>query len=229
MLTASRHVKKFHIASWHDRKMNTNLCHLAHVLSCSYDSTPRLLRLPDSDLGLALQWRFALRQAGVPLLELGTLPAHGVPEWLAMAESVSREFMLPVVVAVSEPTDPAPFEQQIDEYLGRSLVKRIDDAAWLHARQVAITRAVETSPLNQELRRTADRQGWIRIGGQTASAITEGNGIVLAWSSPLPLLRIRNFSARCPKITFIAPDAEALVAEVAAHGISVSGWRFAVK
>jgi hypothetical protein len=52
---------------------------------------------------------------------------------------------------------------------------------------------------------------------------------MLAWSSPLPLRRIRDFSARCPDLVVSGPDIDRLAADVATQGISVAQWRFAVK
>jgi hypothetical protein len=176
----------------------------------------------------ANDWRCALRQAGVPTLELNDAPAADAAVWVQEASAFSTEFLMPVVV-FADSAPEALVESLGALYLSEALSRRVDDAAWLHTRQVAITRAVETSPLNQEFRRSRERQGWIRIGWQPESALAEGNGLLLAWSGPLPLLRIRNFAARCSEITLFGPDAEGIAAEVAAQGISVTGWRFAVK
>lgn len=107
--------------------------------------------------------------------------------------------------------------------------RQVNDADWVQIRQIALTRGVENSSLNREFRRESSRKGWIRVGWHEDIALAEGNGLLLAWSSPLPLMRIRNFAARCPQITLIAPDPEALAEDVAAQGITVSGWRFEVK
>ena len=200
---------------------------IALALSRQHDTEPRLLFHKAEDLVEASHWRAVLREAGVPVLELND--AHGVGEeaWLNAAQAFSVEFLTPVVLLGGSAAGAAK-DLSLDAQV---LVDQrpIEDPDWLRTRQVALTRAVETSTLNQEFRRSRERTGWIRIGWQPDAALDEGNGLLLAWSSPLPLRRIRDFAARCPEITLVAPDAEALAAEVAAQGISVSGWRFAVK
>lgn len=206
--------------------MKDPLRDIARSLSRCHDSAPKLFRLPESEENTH-QWRAALRRFGVPTLEMNEATGTEVDQWVNIAEAFSAEFMVPVVVFGGashiklKVLDPSS--------TGRREWHEIHDAAWLHTRQVALTQAVEASSLNQAFRRLPDRKGWIAIGWQPDGALQEGNGLLLAWSSPLPLRRIRDFAARCPEITVIGPDAEAIAAEVAAQGISVSGWRFAVK
>ena len=196
---------------------------LAQSLSRQHSDRPRVI-LGAADTISANHWRAECRRAGVPVLELRGAAASATREWLDAALAFSCEFMMPVVVFSDTAANLAMAAHQA---LCPTVL--VDDPDWLRTRQVALTRGVETSPLNQEYRRTRDRHGWIRFGWQPDTVLAEGNGLLLAWSSPLPLLRIRNFAARCPEITLYGPDAEAIAAEVAAQGISVTGWRFAVK
>ena len=198
---------------------------LAQSLSRQHGDQPRLLFEAPEDGDALPIWRAELRHVGVPLLELNGAPAPEAREWLVEAEAFSVEFMMPVVVFGAEAAYGPESLRSRDAYSGR----QIEDPDWLNTRQVAVTRAVETSVLNREFRRSRERKGWIRLGWQPESMLGDGNGLLLAWSSPLPLRRIRDFAARCPEITLIGPDAEAIAAEVAAQGISVMGWRFAVK
>ena len=204
---------------------------IAAALSRVHTDRPRLIAAgEDTDSG---QWRSALRQGGVPVLEVNDLPPPLAMPWLAAARAFSAEYLVPVVLLGDQV--PAEIEESLAGYLaeGGAILpagsREVDDLAWLQARLVAITRAVETSPLNLEFRRSRERRGWIRVGWYPDAALESGNGLLLAWSSPLPLRRIRDFAARCPEITLYAPDAEAIAQEVAAQGISVTGWRFAVK
>lgn len=200
---------------------------IALALSRQHVMEPRLLFHAVADAEQADRWRRALRSAGVPLLELNEAVGDAATNWLQAANEFSAEFLVPVAV----------FGRSMPEYMNLAPLdaealtgwRTIEDAEWLRTRQVALTRAVETSGLNQECRRSHERKGWIRIGWQPEDVLGVGNGLQLAWSSPLPLRRIRDFAARCPEITLLGPDAEAIATEVAALGISVSGWRFAVK
>lgn len=199
---------------------------IAQALGRQYVPTPRLLWHVAADDEAGHCWRLALRQAGVPVLELNEAADDGAGLWLKTASDLSAEFFVPVVVFSRD------LRRQNEILLHEGALAgqcHVDDVQWLSTRQVALTRAVETSVLNQEFRRSRERQGWIRIGWQPEALVAEGNGLLLAWSSPLPLRRIRDFAARCSEITMIGLGAEALAAEVAEQGISVSGWRFAVK
>ena len=200
----------------------------ARALGRLHDEQSRLLLGDGAYPPIADRWRAALRAAEVPILELNGAPAAGMAMWLQEASALSREFLMPVVV-FADNLPEAPVEPLGMLHLSGPSSLDVDDAAWLHTRQVAMTRAIETSPLNREFRRHRERSGWIRIGWQPEAVLAEGNGLQLAWSSPLPLRRIRDFAARCPQITLIGPDAGAIAAEVAAQGISVSDWQFAVK
>lgn len=204
---------------------------VADALARQYCEQPRLL-LSGIDLPDAESERCAFRQAGVPVLELNDAPPELARPWLEAAQAFSSEYLMPVVVLgqairTARPDVLKTLRQQTDDQAPGC--HPVTDADWLLARQVAITRAVERSELNQEFRRSRERRGWIRIGWQPETDLAVGNGLLLAWSSPLPLRRIRDFAARCPEVTLYASDAEALSSEVAAQGISVTGWRFAVK
>jgi hypothetical protein len=206
--------------------MTTPAADIALALSRQYAPKSRLLITASTNGAEVDGWRSALRQAGVPTLELNEAAGSDAALWLKAASDFSGEFLVPVVVFGRD------MRRKNGIFLNEGALAgqhHIDNAEWLLTRQVALTHAVENSLLNQEFRRSRERQGWIRIGWYPEAALAEGNGLLLAWSSPLPLRRIRDFAARCPKITMMGPDAEALVAEVAAQGISVSGWRFAVK
>ena len=206
---------------------------VACFLSRCYTEAPCLIAAGDLDGVSANLWRLALRQTGVPVLELNEATASDCVSWLAAATTFSAEYLIPVVVlganVASGNSDLFQGRLADPQALAQGLGREVDDAAWRSTRQVALTRAVETSALNQEFRRTRARQGWVRLGWQPEATLDEGNGLLLAWSSPLPLLRLRNFAARCPEVTLWAADAPAMADEVAAQGISVSGWRFAVK
>lgn len=202
---------------------------IAVALSRQHDDQPRLIFGDSVEAADANQWRTVLRHAGVPVLELNHAPCVVGQRWLEVATAFSAEFLMPVVIFG---VDNLPKGQALlgaHRDLHAATHRRVDAEDWLHSRQVALTRAVETSPLNQEFRRERGRAGWIRIGWQPDAVLNNGNGLQLAWSSPLPLRRIRDFAARCPEITLVGPDAEAIIQEVAAQGISVTGWRFAVK
>lgn len=220
-------MRDIRVCPWHDRHMPPTIRDFAQSLSRQHVDQPRLI-LWEAGSPNAHVWRAECRHAGVPVLELNDAPAAVLEAWLADASAFSAEFMTPVVV-LGERIAEHPAETYQGLSSNQASVRRVTDPDWLRAREVALTRAVETSPLNQEFRRTRERRGWIRIGWQPDVALAEGNGLLLAWSSPLPLLRIRNFAARCPEITLVGPDAEGIAAEVAAQGISVTGWRFAVK
>ena len=202
---------------------------VACFLSRCYTEAPCLIAASDLDGVSANLWRLALRQTGVPVLELNeaTLPCRA--QWLAAARAFSAEYLSPVVVFGAVDSDALDDTLATPHVLTSLAGREVESQAWLSARQIALTRAVEASPLNQEFRRAREKQGWIRMGWQSESVLAEGNGLLLAWSSPLPLLRLRNFAARCPEVTLWAADAPAMADEVAAQGISVSGWRFAVK
>lgn len=212
---------------WHDRHM-VNLIHdIAADLGRQHTDRPRLL----FDVGGfdSQAWRTALRRAGVPVLELNEVPEHLASSWLDGAWAFSGEFLMPVVIFGGQTWAGGLETLALGDKALPKGSRLVADEHWLRSRQVALTRAVETSTLNQEFRRGQERRGWIRIGWQPAATLETGNGLVLAWSSPLPLRRIRDFAARCPEITLSAPDAEVLADEVAGQGISVTGWRFAVK
>lgn len=199
---------------------------LAQQLLNEYVEAASLIRMRGDSVH-AGAWRRALRHTGVPVLELNDAPEQRAAPWLAEAQAYSTEFVSPVVVlgwgsefeGIPPDGSSVPWKSQ----------KQVHDADWVQARQIALTRGVENSSLNREFRRVSSRKGWIRVGWHEDAALAEGNGLLLAWSSPLPLMRIRNFAARCPQITLIAPDPEALAEDVAAQGISISGWRFEVK
>ena len=200
---------------------------IALALSRQHVMAPRLLFYAVEAAEEAHRWRWALRSAGVPLLELNDAVGDAATNWLQAASDFSAEFLVPVAVfgrSMPERMNLVPLDAQ-----ALAGWRTIEDPEWLRTRQVALTQAVESSELNQECRRSHARKGWIRIGWQAEEALAVGNGLQLAWSSPLPLRRIRDFAARCPEITLLGPDAEAIATEVAAQGISVSGWRFAVK
>jgi len=212
---------------WHDRHMTAVHPEIALALSRQHATESCLVFYMPAAAEEARRWRMALRSAGVPLLELNDADGAAAASWLQAASDFSAEFLVPVAVfghSMPEQRNLAPLG--VGAPTGWPT---IEDAEWLHTRQVALTRAVETSGLNQEFRRSHARTGWIRIGWHAEEALAVGNGLQLAWSSPLPLRRIRDFAARCPEITLEGPDAEAIATEVAAQGISVSGWRFAVK
>ena len=205
--------------------MEEDVGKIARSLSRQYGEQACLIFGRGADSSAANRWRSELRCRDVPVLELNDAPPTCAEAWLEAAVHFSTEFLTPVVVFAEEVVAEA--DRTLESATPSQ--RQVDDPDWLQTRQVALTRAVETSPLNQEFRRSRERRGWIRLGWQPETALAEGNGLQLAWSSPLPLRRIRDFAARCPEITLIAPDAEALAAEVAAQGISVTGWRFAVK
>lgn len=219
-------VKSFTPSLWHDHDMNDFLRNFAQLMARCYVSEPRLIRVPE-DAPMASLCRTELRRAGVPVLEMNDAVPSEAVQWLAAAQAFSTEFFLPVIVfGGHSELSLMPFEASS---MFAAQWHQVDDRAWLHTRQVALTAAVQTSPLNREFRRHRDRKGWIRLGWQPDDVIQEGNGLLLAWSSPLPLRRIRDFAARCPAITVIGPGAELIAQDVAAQGISVKGWRFAVK
>lgn len=165
--------------------------------------------------------RRALRNAGVPVLELNAAPREVTDSWHAQATGLSAEYLVPIFIFGGDGhnTPNAPL----------GMGQEVTDQAWLHARQVALTSAIEASVLNLEMRRRREKAGWLQIGWHPESSQAIGNGLMLAWSSPLPLRRIRDFSARCPDLLVTGADSESLAADVAAQGISVARWRFAVK
>ena len=176
----------------------------------------------DSELhGDAELLRPALRYAGVPVLELNNAPPEVAEAWIAQAKAISAEYVVPVFVFGAVSANSAMPES------ASSTV--IEDQAWLDARQVALTAVIESSALNSEARRTREKSGVLYIGWQQEASVVQGNALVLAWSSPLPLRRIRDFSARCPDLRVAGPDVESLARDVAAQGISTARWRFAVK
>jgi len=178
--------------------------------------------------GDPLRLRRALRQAGVPALELNGAPAGVFEAWFATAQALSEEFLIPVVL-FGAGSAPLPLATRA---VGAG--QPVNDVGWLAARQVALQTAIETSALHQEFRRSGTKAGWIRLGWHADAAMTGGdgndNGLLLAWSSPLPLQRLRNFSARCAAHVVVeGPGAQDLAADVASQGISVAHWQIAVK
>ena len=170
------------------------------------------------DAGL---FRQSLRNLGVPVLELNEAPQGVAETWLAEAMVLSAEYLVPVVVFGGSNLSTGGL------VAGRH--EEVSDLSWLSARQIALTTAIEASPLNQELRRTRDKSGVLHLGWQSKFDQLAGNRLMLAWSSPLPLRRIRDFSARCPDLVVSGVGVDSLAADVAAQGISVAQWRFAVK
>ena len=134
---------------------------------------------------------------------------------------LSAEYLVPVVVFGGSEISSA------GGVLSRQ--EEVVDPGWLSTRQIAVTAAIETSPLNQERRRARDKSGALYLGWQPDLEQSPGNHLMLAWSSPLPLKRIRDFSARCPELIASGPDIDSLASDVGAQGISVAQWRFAVK
>jgi len=171
--------------------------------------------------GEARRFRQALRQSGVPALEMNGAPPDVQNTWLAAATAVSAEFLVPVVV----------FGRMHQAHAGAQLIKaqQVLDPAWLDARQVALTQALDHSTLNREWRRSREKTGWVHMGWQPDSDLAAGNALLLAWSSPLPLRRIRDFAARCPDLRLSGPGVDDLIAEIGAQGISAARWRFEVK
>lgn len=195
---------------------------LAKSWACLRCEQPQLVRYVPVLHGSEQALRHALRQVGVPVLEMNQAPGDIQALWLNEARCLSEEFLSPVVV-LGALADSEPF---IEQPIGRMQV----DAAWLSARQVALTSAVENSYLHREFRRASEKSGWIRIGWHEEASLAEGNGLLLAWSSPLPLMRIRNFSARCPsQLKIEGPGANLLAEEVRCHGICVAHWQIEVK
>jgi len=171
--------------------------------------------------GDAAVLRQLLRHLGVPVLELNGAPNNIAESWLLQAMTISGEFLVPVVVFGSLGLSESCVAFDEDEL--------VTDQAWLHARQVALTSAIESSSLNLEVRRSREKSGWLHVGWHPESTQAHRNGLMLAWSSPLPLRRIRDFSARCPELVLSGPEVESLANDVAAQGISVTRWRFEVK
>lgn len=199
---------------------------VAQQLLNEYAEAASLIRMRGDSINTGA-WRSALRHAGVPVLELNDAPEQRAAPWMAEARAYSTEFVSPVVVlGRGSGFEGIPLDGSSVPWCSH---RQVNDADWVQIRQIALTRGVENSSLNREFRRESSRKGWIRVGWHEDIALAEGNGLLLAWSSPLPLMRIRNFAARCPQITLIAPDPEALAEDVAAQGITVSGWRFEVK
>lgn len=212
----------FSKTSWQYGDMRTLEVALAHRWGRLRCDEPQVIFYDPAVHGDARQLRQALRQAGVPALGLNQPPDQILSNWLAEAAQVSEEFLAPVVVfggdaALSGPTqDPIGQEQ--------------DDIHWLNARQLALTVGIESSGLHREFRRTPAKSGWIRLGWHDEADLTLGNGLLLAWTSPLPLMRLRNFSARCSAHVYIEGcDADLLAADVGSQGISVTHWQIAVK
>ncbi len=192
-------------------------CHLSR-LRC--EEAQWHLYQPDvhGDAGL---FRQSLRNFGVPVLELNGAPRRVAETWLAEAMALSVEYLVPVVVFGGDELSAGDWAK------GRQ--EEVADFAWLSARQIALTSAIERSALNQEHRRTRGKAGALYVGWQAEAEQYSGNSLMLAWSSPLPLRRIRDFSARCPELVVSGADVNSLAAEVAAQGISVAQWRIAVK
>ncbi len=166
-------------------------------------------------------FRQSLRNLGVPALELNGAPQAIAAEWLAQAMVLSAEYLVPIVVFGGS--------EIASEGGGLGKQEEVADPAWLSTRQIAVTAAIEASPLNHERRRARDKSGGLYLGWQPELEEYPGNHLMLAWSSPLPLRRIRDFSARCPELMVSGPDIASLASDVAAQGISVAQWRFAVK
>jgi hypothetical protein len=166
-------------------------------------------------------FRQSLRNFGVPVLELNEAPQRVEEIWLAEALALSAEYLVPVVVFGGG--------DLLSGGLATGLQEEVTDPAWLSTRQIAVTAAIEASPLNQEWRRARNKSGALHVGWQPELEQHSGNSLMLAWSSPLPLRRIRDFSARCPDLVVSGPDIDRLAADVATQGISVAQWRFAVK
>lgn len=195
---------------------------LAQSWGCLRCEQPQVVRYISGLHGDQQRFRHALRQAGVPVLEMNQAPESVQALWLAEARCLSEEFLSPVVVFGGT----TAIEPHIQQPLGQIQA----DAAWLSARQAALTSAVEGSCLHQEFRRSPEKTGWVRIGWHEEASLAEGNGLLLAWSSPLPLMRIRNFSARCPsQLKIEGPGANLLAEDVRCHGISVTHWQIEVK
>lgn len=209
--------------------MNQTVRDIALALSRQHVDEPCLIFDAGTDAQGAKLWRSELRHAGVPVLELNHAPGIETDAWLDAAEAFSAEFLVPVVIFGATHASAGAPVLGVDRHIDSGNQHLVVGEAWLHSRQVALTQAVEQSALNQEFRRQGGRNGWIHIGWQPEAATAEGNGLLLAWSSPLPLRRVRDFAARCPQILLDGPDGEAFAAEVAAQGISTAGWRFEVK
>jgi hypothetical protein len=174
--------------------------------------------------GDPIRLRCALRQTGVPALELNDASANVLTDWVDAAMALADEFLIPVVLfGAGDAHLPAATLAHGDGCL-------VDDGDWLVARSVALQAAIEASVLHRETRRSGAKVGWIRLGWHDDAALAEGNGLLLAWSSPLPLMRLRNFSARCAeRIDIQGPGAGDLADDVASQGISVTHWQIAVK
>ena len=171
--------------------------------------------------GDAALLRHALRHAGVPVLELNGAPVDVAESWCTQALEISAEYLVPVFIFGGA----GPKASFVTSGMG----EEVADQAWLNARQVALTRAIESSALNLEVRRSREKSGWLQVGWLPEEKMAQGNGLMLAWSSPLPLRRIRDFSARCPDLLVSGPDVKSLALDVVAQGISAARWRFAVK
>lgn len=208
-------------APWHDQHMDTKESTVAEYLGRLRCERPQCFFYQSEDCGDAVRFRQALRQSGVPALEMNSAPQDVQNAWLSAATAVSAEFLVPVVIF----GDIQAESQSLKPIVGEV----IEDQAWLNARQIVLTRAIDNSTLNQEWRRSREKEGLIRIGWQPESGPDVGNELLLAWSSPLPLRRIRDFAARCPDLTLTGPGIDALVAEISEQGISAAGWRFEVK
>jgi len=166
--------------------------------------------------------RRALRDVGVPVLEFNDLSGEAAVGWLNAALHLSQEFLIPIMVFGKPPASYGCIDLPKGEC--------IDDPGWLSARQSALITAIEDSDLHQEWRRCHEKTGWVCIGWRDPAQFSAGNVLLLAWTSPLPLMRIRNFSARCPiHLKIEGPDADTLANDVASQGISVSHWQIAVK
>lgn len=196
--------------------------HLAQLWSRLRCETPQVVFYDANVHGRERVLRQALRDAGVPVLELNGLSGEVQGEWVNVARQLSQEFLVPVMVFGVPPT----LNRHSDHPMGEC----IEDPGWLSARQSALINAIEHSDLHQELRRRPEKFGWLCIGWRDPAELPEGNALLLAWTSPLPLMRIRNFSARCPiQLKIEGPDADTLANDVAKQGISVSHWQIAVK
>lgn len=202
--------------------MSSPEIHLAQSWAHLRCETPQLCFYDAQMHGCEHLFRHALRDAGVPILELNGATALATQDWIDAARNLSQEFLVPVVI-FGRPDD-------LNHINNLPKGQFVHEIGWLTARQSALMAAVECSDLNQEFRRTSDKSGWMRLGWHHPDELAVGNGLLLAWTSPLPLMRIRNFSARCSsQLQIEGPDAETLASDVAGQGISVSHWQFAVK
>lgn len=222
------------VVSWHHLAMNKTDAPLPDPVSSELLWAQRWARIrceqPQCIVyeaqvhGDPIRLRRALRQAGVPALELNDAPASVLADWVDAATALSEEFLIPVVLfCEGRPHQPVVTLAHREGHL-------VDDTDWLLARSVALQAVIEASPLHQEFRRSGVKAGSIRLGWHDDAVLAGDNGLLLAWSSPLPLMRLRNFSARCAEhVHFEGPGAGDLADDVASQGISVTHWQIAVK